>query len=104
LLKYFYNILNVPFIFTYRYIGALRRVQLFDTKMRDKEWGWRGVMGYISPAVVLSYGSEIDYKLGLLGFGTMQITLGLVNATDDNLGKVLPGLDCAAKTLADQGA
>ena len=58
--------------------------------MREKEWGWRGVMGYISPAVVLSYGSEVDYKLGLLGFGTMQITLGLVNATDDNLGKVLP--------------
>jgi maleate cis-trans isomerase len=77
---------------------------LFDTKMRDKPWGWKGVMGYISPAVVLSYGSELDYKLGLLGFGTMQITLGLVNATDDNLGKVLPGLDSAAKTLADQGA
>ena len=77
---------------------------MFDTKMREKEWGWRGVMGYISPAVVLSYGAELDYRLGLLGFGTMQITLGLVNATDDNLGKVLPGLDNAAKTLADQGA
>jgi maleate cis-trans isomerase len=77
---------------------------VFDTKMRDKPWGWKGVMGYISPAVVLSFGAEMDYRLGLVGFGTMQITLGLVNATDDNLGKVLPGLDSAAKTLADQGA
>jgi len=61
-------------------------------------------MGYISPAVVLSYGAEWINRLGKVGFGTMQITLGLVNATDDNLGKVLPGLDSAAKTLADQGA
>lgn len=77
---------------------------MFDTEMRDKPWGWRGVMGYISPAVVLSYGAELDYRFGLMGVGMMQITLGLVNATDDNLSKVLPGLDGAAKTLADQGA
>jgi len=75
----------------------------FDSQMRAT-WGWRGVIGYISPAVVLSYGAEYDYKFGQLGLGTMQITLGLVHATDDNLGRVLPGLDLAAKALADQGA
>jgi maleate cis-trans isomerase len=34
----------------------------------------------------------------------METTLGLVHATDDNMNKVLPGLENAAKTLADQGA
>jgi maleate cis-trans isomerase len=80
-----------------------RRNQMFDTEMRES-WGWRGVLGFISPAVVLSYGAEYSYKFGLLGVGMMEVTLGLVNATDDNMNKVLPGLDNAAKTLADQGA
>jgi maleate cis-trans isomerase len=75
----------------------------FDTQMRAT-YGWRGVIGYISPAVVLSYGAEYAYRFGLMGLGLMEITLGLVHATDDNLGKVLPGLDMAAKALADQGA
>jgi len=76
---------------------------MFDTQMRGL-WGWRGVLGFINPAVVLSLGAEYSYKLGLQGIGMMEVTLGLVHATDDNLGKVLPGLDSAAKTLADQGA
>jgi maleate cis-trans isomerase len=76
---------------------------MFDTEIKES-WGWRGVLGFISPAVVLSYGSEYAYRFGLQGVGFMEITLGLVNATDDNLSKVLPGLDNAAKTLADQGA
>ena len=67
-------------------------------------WGWRGVLGFINPAVVLSLGSEYAYKLSLEGVGMMEVTLGLVRVTDDNMGKVLPGLDSAAKTLADQGA
>jgi maleate isomerase len=76
---------------------------MFDTRMKAC-WGWRGVLGFINPAVVLSLGSEISYKLGLEGVGMMEMTLGLVRATNDNMGKVLPGLDSAAKTLADQGA
>ena len=76
---------------------------MFDKEMRSS-WGWRGVLGFISPAVVLSYGAEYSYRFGLQGVGLMEITLGLVNATDDNLNKVLPGLENAAKTLADQGA
>jgi len=76
---------------------------MFDTQMRAL-WGWRGVMGFINPAVVLSLGSEYAYKMNLQGVGMMEVTLGLVRATDDNMGKVLPGLDAAAKTLADQGA
>jgi maleate cis-trans isomerase len=67
-------------------------------------WGWRGVLGYISPAVVLSYGAEYSYKLGQMGVGIMETTLGLVHATDANLAKVVPGLENAARTLADQGA
>ncbi len=76
---------------------------MFDTQMRAP-WGWRGVLGFINPAVVLSLGSEYAYKLSLEGVGMMEVTLGLVRVTDDNMGKVLPGLDSAAKTLADQGA
>ena len=76
---------------------------MFDTQMRGL-WGWRGILGFINPAVVLSLGAECSYKLGLQGVGMMEVTLGLVRATDDNMGKVLPGLDSAAKTLADQGA
>jgi maleate cis-trans isomerase len=34
----------------------------------------------------------------------METTLGLVYATDENVGKILPGLENAAKILADQGA
>ena len=75
----------------------------FDTQMQAP-WGWRGILGYINPAVVLSYGAEYSYKFGLLGVGIMETTLGLVRATDDNLNKVLPGLEIAAKTLRDQGA
>jgi len=45
-----------------------------------------------------------SYKFGLLGVGIMETTLGLVRATDDNLSKVLPGLETAATTLRDQGA
>jgi len=75
----------------------------FDSQMRAT-WGWRGVLGFISPAVTLSIGAEYAYRFGLLGVGMMEVTLGLVHATDDNLGKVLPGLDSAAKILADQGA
>ena len=76
---------------------------MFDTQMKGF-WGWRGVLGFIDPAVVLSYGAEYSYRFGLLGVGIMEVTLGLVNATDGNMNKVLPGLDSAAKTLADQGA
>jgi maleate cis-trans isomerase len=76
---------------------------MFDTQMRGL-WGWKGVLGFVEPAVVLSYGAEYSYKFGLLGIGMVEVTLGLVNATDGNMGKVLPGLDIAAKTLADQGA
>jgi maleate cis-trans isomerase len=75
----------------------------FDEQMRAS-WGWRGVLGYISPAVVLSHGAEYPYKLGLQGVGTMEATLGMVHATDANMNKVLPGLENAAKSLADQGA
>jgi len=75
----------------------------FDSQMRAT-WGWRGVLGFISPAVTLSFGSEYAYRFGLLGVGMMETTLGLVYATDENAGKVLPGLESAAKTLADQGA
>ena len=32
----------------------------FDTYMRAP-WGWRGILGYINPAVVLSYGAEYSY-------------------------------------------
>ena len=67
-------------------------------------WGWRGILGFISPAVVLSYGAEYSYKFGLLGVGMMEVTLGMVNVTDENLNRVLPGLENAAKVLADQGA
>ena len=75
----------------------------FDSQMRAI-WGWRGVLGFISPAVTLLFGAEYAYRFGLLGVGMMEATLGLVHATDDNLGKVLPGLENAAKILADQGA
>ena len=75
----------------------------FDTQMRA-DWGRRGVLGFISPAVTLSNGAEYAYRFGLLGVGIMETTLGLVYATDKNLGKVLPGLENAAKILADQGA
>jgi len=75
---------------------------MFDTQMRAL-WGWRGILGFINPAVSLSLGSEYAYKLGLQGVGMMEVTLGLVRATDDNMGKVLPGLESAAMTLAEQG-
>ena len=77
--------------------------EMFDTQMKAS-WGWRGVLGFINPAVVLSRGAEYAYRLGLEGVGMMEVTLGLVRVTDDNMGKVLPGLASAAKTLADQGA
>jgi maleate isomerase len=75
---------------------------MFDMQMRAL-WGWRGILGFINPAVSLSLGSEYAYKLGLQGVGMMEVTLGLVRATDDNMGKVLPGLESAAMTLAEQG-
>jgi maleate cis-trans isomerase len=75
----------------------------FDSQIRAT-WGWRGVLGIISPAVALSFGAEYPYKFGLLGLGMMEVTLGLVNVTDENMTRVLPGLESAAKTLADQGA
>ena len=75
----------------------------FDTQM-GAAWGWRGVLGFISPAVSLSIGAESAYRFGLLGVAIMEVTLGLIHATDENVSKVLPGLENAAKTLADQGA
>jgi maleate cis-trans isomerase len=75
----------------------------FDTDMRAP-WGWRGVLGYISPAVNLSRTAEYGYKFSLLGLGIMETTLGMVNVTDNNMSRVLPGMEDAAKTLADQGA
>jgi maleate cis-trans isomerase len=75
----------------------------FDSQMRAS-WGWRGVLGIISPAVTLSYGSEAHYRFSTLGLGIMETTLGLVNVTDENMSRVMPGLENAAKTLADQGA
>ena len=76
---------------------------MFDTEMRAA-WGWRGVLGFINPSVSLSYGAEYPYKFGLLGVGMMEATLGLVRATDDNMNKVLPGLERTAQILAEQGA
>jgi maleate cis-trans isomerase len=76
---------------------------MFDSQMRGL-WGWRGILGFINPAVSLSYGAEYAYKFGTLGVGMMETTLGLVNVTDENMVRVLPGLENAAKILADQGA
>jgi maleate cis-trans isomerase len=76
---------------------------MFDSQMRAL-WGWRGILGFINPAVSLSYGAEYAYKFGTLGVGMMETTLGLVHVTDENVTRVLPGLENAAKVLADQGA
>ena len=76
---------------------------MFDSQMRAL-WGWRGILGFINPAVSLSYGAEYAYKFGTLGVGMMETTLGLVHVTDENVTRVLPGLENAAKILADQGA
>jgi len=62
--------------------------------------GLAGRYGLYQPGRSISYGAELDYRFGLIGVGMMQITLGLVNATDDNLSKVLPGLDGAAKNTS----
>ena len=60
------------------------------------------MISLITPAVALPYEAETSYRFGLMCVEIMKITLGLVNAADDNLGKVLPGLDASAKTFADQ--
>lgn len=66
-------------------------------------WGWRGVLGYISPAVMTWLG-EYFYRYAPEGVGLMVATMGVDRVMDENLEEALTELDKAARRLVEGGA
>ncbi len=67
-------------------------------------WGWRGVLGYICPSVLISLQSDNFSKSAPEGVGLMVATLGINRVNEENLLEALTHVENAARQLAEGGA
>src|SRR3990167_4688075 len=73
------------------------------TRQMGGVWGWRGILGQISPAVFSLMG-DFFYRVVPEGVGLMVVTLGMNEPSKSaELERALADVDQAARRLAQMG-
>ncbi len=75
-----------------------------ERKISDGVLGWRGVLGWVCPAVATS-SHDVDFHLAVPeGVELKMITLGVTAHTSEEVDMALAGVDNAARRLVTNGA
>ncbi len=67
-------------------------------------WGWRGIIGHISPAVSPGMFLKWFYNVVPDGVEWLDVSLGIYDMTHEQVERALSYVDDAAKRLAESGA